>query len=91
MSMPPKLQARSYHAMYAFGTHIWVSNVEKHLTTLDSGLGATFEHKCILGPNDQRSIISIVGVCWVGWGDLGVELWGLEYSCVVMQLGEGKL
>jgi hypothetical protein len=27
----------------------------------------------------------------VGWGDLGVELWGLEYSCVVMQLGEGKL
>jgi hypothetical protein len=66
MSMPPKLQARSYHAMYAFGTHIWVSNVEKHLTTLDSGLGATFEHKCILGPNDQRSIISIVGVCWVG-------------------------
>ncbi len=72
MSMPPKLQARPYRAMYAFGTHIRVSNVEKHLTTLDSGVAATFQHECISRPNDQRSIIAKLE--YVGWVEEILEL-----------------
>lgn len=58
--------------MYAFGTHIQVSNVGKHLTTLDSGVAATFEHKCISGPNDQRPIIAKLE--YVGWVEEILEL-----------------
>jgi len=28
ISVPPNLEARSHHAMYTFGNHIWVFHVE---------------------------------------------------------------
>jgi hypothetical protein len=52
MFMPPMVEAKSYRVMWAFGNHNLVSSVEEHLTTCDSGVGATFEHECVLGPND---------------------------------------
>jgi hypothetical protein len=50
--VPPNLEARSHHAMYTFGNHIWVFNVEKHLTTFDIAIITTFDQKCISRPND---------------------------------------
>ncbi len=44
--------------MYAFGNHLRVSSSEKHLTTWDSGIVATFEQESILGPNDQQPILT---------------------------------
>jgi hypothetical protein len=44
MSMPPTLKAtyhsyvKTYQTMYAFENHLHVCNVEKHLTTVDSGV-----------------------------------------------------
>ncbi len=58
MSMLPTLEATTYHAMYAFGNHLRVSSSEKHLTTWDSGIVATFEQESILGPNDQQPILT---------------------------------
>ncbi len=58
MSMPPTLDAMSYRAMYACGNHICVASVKEHLTTSDCGIVATFEQKCILGPNDQRLVLA---------------------------------
>ncbi len=52
MSMPPTLTTKSYCLIYTFENHIGVSSVEKHLTTLDSNVVATFEHECISRPND---------------------------------------
>jgi hypothetical protein len=51
--------------MYAFGNHIHVVSVEEHLTTNDSGVNATFEHVCVSGPNDQRSVVA--NLKYVGW------------------------
>jgi len=58
MSMPLTLEARSYRTMYAFDNHIRVSNVEKHLTTCDNGVVATFEQVCISRQNDTRLIVA---------------------------------
>jgi hypothetical protein len=52
MSMSPMLETKSYCSMYAFGNHIRVVSVEEHLTISDSGATTTFEHVCVLGPND---------------------------------------
>jgi hypothetical protein len=38
MSMPPTLEATTYHAMYVFENHLRVSSGEKHLATRDSGI-----------------------------------------------------
>jgi len=51
MSMPPTLEAMSYWAIYAYGNHTHVSNVEKHLTN-GCGVVATFEQECISHIND---------------------------------------
>ncbi len=52
MLMPPTLwsKLKSYWAMWAFGNHIRVSIVEKHLTTCDSGVAIAFEQEYVLGP-----------------------------------------
>ncbi len=42
VSMPPTLEAMSYHAMYVYGNHICVLSAEEHLTTSDYGVVATF-------------------------------------------------
>ncbi len=65
MSMPPMLEAKSYRAMWAFGNHICVSSAEEHLITCDSGVEATFEQECVLGPNDQRLVLAKLEC--VGW------------------------
>jgi hypothetical protein len=49
--------------MYAFGNHIHVVSVKKHLTTYDSGVVATFEQACVSGPNTNYCKI---GLCTVG-------------------------
>jgi hypothetical protein len=72
MSIPPTLEARSYQIMFAFGNHIRVSNVEKHLTTFDGGVVATFERECKLGPNDWRPILA--KLAYVGWVEEILEL-----------------
>jgi hypothetical protein len=46
MSLPSTLEARSYQAMYAYGNHIRVSNVEEHLSTINCGVATIFEQKC---------------------------------------------
>jgi hypothetical protein len=56
--------------MYAFGNHIHVASVEKHLTTRDNGVVATFEQANVLGPNDQRLVIAR----YVGWVEEILEL-----------------
>jgi hypothetical protein len=38
MLMPPTLKATTYQVMYAFKNHIHVCNVEKLLTTINSGV-----------------------------------------------------
>jgi hypothetical protein len=48
MSMSPTLEATTYHAMYVFGNHLRVSSGEKHFTTRDNGIVATFEQECVL-------------------------------------------
>ncbi len=45
VSMPPTLEAMSYHAMYVYGNHICVLSAEEHLTTSDYGVVATFFNK----------------------------------------------
>ncbi len=72
MSMPPTLEAISYHAMYVYGNHIFVLSVEKHLTTSDYGVATTFEQECILGHNDQRPILAKLE--HVGWVEKIFEL-----------------
>jgi hypothetical protein len=49
--MPPNLETRSHHAMYTFGNHLWVFNVEEHLTTFDATIITTFEQEYISKPN----------------------------------------
>jgi hypothetical protein len=65
MSMPPTLEATTYCAMYAFGSHLCVSSGEEHLITRDSSIVATFEQECVLVPNYQRPIL--VKLEYVGW------------------------
>jgi hypothetical protein len=72
MSMSPMLEARSYRSMYAFGNHIRLVSVEEHLTTSDSGVIATFEHVCVLGPNDQRPVVA--NLEYAGWVEEILEL-----------------
>jgi hypothetical protein len=40
--LSPSNRAKLYHSMYAFGNHIRIRSSEKQLTTMDSGVAATF-------------------------------------------------
>jgi hypothetical protein len=57
--------------MWAFVNRIHVSSVE-HLTTCDSGLAATFEQECVLGPNDSNLVLAKLD--YVGWVEEILEL-----------------
>jgi hypothetical protein len=46
--------------------------LKKHLTTSDSGIVATFEQKCVSGPNDQQPIV--IKLEYVGWIEDILEL-----------------
>ncbi len=81
MFMPHTLEVRSYWSMYAFGNHIHVVSVKKHLTTYDSGVVATFEQACVSGPNTNYCKI---GLCTVGWENPKAKLWGVEYCGFVV-------
>jgi hypothetical protein len=58
--------------MYAYMNHIRVVNVEKHLTTCDSGIVATFEQTHVSRPNVQRLVIARLK--YVGWVEEILEL-----------------
>jgi hypothetical protein len=76
MSMPPTLDAMSYRAMYACNNHIRVASAKEHLTTSDCGVMATFEQKCISGPNDQKLVLAKLE--YVGRVE---EILELNYGC----------
>jgi hypothetical protein len=76
MSMSPMLETKSYCSTYAFGNHIHVVSAEEHLTISDSGATTTFEHVCVLGPNDQRLVVA--NLEYVGWVK---EILELNYGC----------
>ncbi len=65
MSMSPTLEATTYHTMYVFGNHLRLSSGEKHFTTRDNGIVATFEQECVLWSNDQWPILAKLE--YVGW------------------------
>ncbi len=46
--MPLAFEAKSYWAMWAFGNHVHVSSVEKHLATFGNGVATTFEQECVM-------------------------------------------
>jgi hypothetical protein len=58
--------------MYSYGNHIHVASAKDHLTINDCGLVATFEQKCISGPNDQRLVLAKLE--YVGWVEEILEL-----------------
>jgi len=70
--MPPTLKARSYRSMYAYGNHIRIASVKKHLTTYDSGIDVTFEQTCVSGLNDHRPITAKLE--YVGWVEKILQL-----------------
>jgi len=72
MSMLLTLETMSYRAMYVYGNHIRVMSVKEHLTISDYGVMATFEQKCISGPNDQRPVLAKLE--YVGWVEEILEL-----------------
>lgn len=58
ISMSPTFKAMSHRAIYAYNNHIRVFSAKEHLTTSDCDVATTFEQECILGLNDQRSILA---------------------------------
>jgi hypothetical protein len=58
-----------------FWKPLCVSNGEKHLTTSDSGIVATFEQECVSRPNDQWTILA--NLEYVGWIE---ELLAINYG-----------
>jgi hypothetical protein len=44
--------------MYVYSNHIRVASAKENLTISDCGVVATFEQKCILGPNDQKLVFA---------------------------------
>jgi hypothetical protein len=92
MSMLPTLEATTYHVMYAFGNHLCVSSGKEHLITRDNSIVvATFEQECVLEPNYQTAYPCKARICRLDQRDIGVELWGIQYYSVFLQLGENKL
>jgi len=65
MSMPPTLEATTYHAMYVFGNHLHVSSGEKHFTTRNNGIVIMFKQECVSGPNDQPILVKLEYVGWI--------------------------
>jgi hypothetical protein len=61
--MPPTLEA--------YCNHTCVASAKEHLTS-DCGVVATFEQKCILGPNDQ--ILVLAKLEYVGQVEETLEL-----------------
>ncbi len=65
MSMPPTLETKSYQIMWAFGNHIRVSSVGKHLTTCDNGVATNCEEECVSRPNDKNLVLAKLE--YMGW------------------------
>jgi hypothetical protein len=65
MSMPPTLEAKSYQVMWAFGNHIRVSSVGKHLTTCDSGMATNFEEEFVSRQIDKNLVFAKLE--YMGW------------------------
>ncbi len=65
ISKPPTLEAKSYQVMWAFGYHIHVSSVGKHLTTCGNGMATNFEEECVLRPNDKNLMLAKLE--YMGW------------------------
>jgi hypothetical protein len=44
--------------MWAYGNHLRVESVERHLKTLDSGIAATFRRPCRSGLRDPNPVVA---------------------------------
>ncbi len=52
---------------------------------------ATFEQKCISGPNDQKSVLTKLEYVVHVEEIMELNYGGVQHSCLVVQLGENKL
>ena len=75
LMLPPSDQAKSYRSMYAFGNHIRVRSAEAQLTTMDSGVAATFRQLCRAGLKDTN--LKAAELEYVGWVE---EILSVDYG-----------
>lgn len=75
LMLPPSDQAKSYRSMYAFGNHIRVRSAQAHLTTMDSGVAATFRQLCRSGLKDRNPRAAELE--YVGWVE---EILSVDYG-----------
>jgi len=87
--MPSTLEAQSYLTMYAYGNHIWISNVEEDLSMINCGCGDNLWAKMLNKCKWLTTNCSKIGICRVSGRDTRIELWGFENNCSFMQLGKG--
>lgn len=75
LSLPPSSQATSYRSMYAFGNHIRVHSAEGNLTTVDSGVAATFSQHCRSSVHAKN--LKAANLEYVGWVE---EILAVDYG-----------
>jgi len=75
LMLPPSDMAKSYRSMYAFGNHIRVRSAEAQLTTVDSGVAATFRQLCRAGMRDTN--LRAAELEYVGWVE---EILAMDYG-----------
>jgi hypothetical protein len=44
--------------MYAFGNHLRMASVERHLSCLNLGVATIFEQKCCSHSNDKKMVVA---------------------------------
>ena len=81
--LPPSSQATSYRSMYAFGNHIHVHSAEGTLTTVDSGVAATFSQHCRSSVHARN--FKAANLEYIGWVDeiLAVNYGGMNWLCCI--------
>jgi hypothetical protein len=75
LMLPPSDQAKSYQSMYAFGNHVRVRSAQAQLTTMDSGVAATFRQLCRSGMKDTNP--KSADLEYVGWVE---EILSVDYG-----------
>jgi hypothetical protein len=75
LMLPPSDAAKSYRSMYAFGNHIRVRSAQAQLTTMDSGVAATFRQLCRSGLKDTNP--KAAELEYVGWVE---EILSVDYG-----------
>ena len=75
LMLPPSDVAKSYRSMYAFGNHVRVRSAQAQLTTMDSGVAATFRQLCRSGVKDTNP--KSADLEYVGWVE---EILSVDYG-----------